>query len=151
MNLQKSCAIRICLDRCYMVIVDMPFLKCCWYKKTHLLYHGLIVTSPFAWCLNHSGNIVNNNVSSVSTTSALLREHHIPKWTQSSVVVSWLLLCDLVTGSILGMRPASERRRYIVTPSLICWAHTQMIPVVMHISGIILLAQYHWSNHERYG
>ena len=27
-------------------------------------------------------------------------------------------------GLILGLRPASERRRYKVTPSLICWAQT---------------------------
>ena len=30
---------------------------------------------------------------------------------------------------ILCMRPANERRRYIVTASLICWTHTLMIPV----------------------
>ena len=28
------------------------------------------------------------------------------------------------TGLILGLRPASERRRYKVTPSLIVWAQT---------------------------
>ena len=29
-----------------------------------------------------------------------------------------------VTGLILGLRPANERRRYKVTPSLIGWAQT---------------------------
>ena len=31
-------------------------------------------------------------------------------------------------GIILCMRPANERRRYIVTSSLIGWAHTQNDP-----------------------
>ena len=31
---------------------------------------------------------------------------------------------DGITGLILGLRPANERRRYIVTPSLIGWAQT---------------------------
>ena len=33
-----------------------------------------------------------------------------------------------IAGIILYMRPANERRRYIVTPSLIGWAHTQNDP-----------------------
>ena len=32
------------------------------------------------------------------------------------------------TGLILGLRPANERRRYKVTPSLIGWAQTQNQP-----------------------
>ena len=32
------------------------------------------------------------------------------------------------TGIILCMRPANERRRYCVTSSLICWAHSQNDP-----------------------
>ena len=44
-------------------------------------------------------------------------------------------VCVCVWGSILCMRPANERGRYSVTPSLISWAHTQrMIPV----TGLIL-------------
>ena len=46
--------------------------------------------------------------------------------------------CDHVTvlimgpsGIILWMRPANERRRYIVTSSLIGWAHTQNDPWAM--------------------
>ena len=31
-------------------------------------------------------------------------------------------------GMILGLRPANERRRYTVTPSLIGWAQTQNQP-----------------------
>ena len=33
--------------------------------------------------------------------------------------------------SVLCMRPASERRRYFVTSSLIGWVHTQMTPVAV--------------------
>ena len=36
--------------------------------------------------------------------------------------------CLDVSGSILWMRPANERRRYIVTPSPIGWTHTQNDP-----------------------
>ena len=34
------------------------------------------------------------------------------------------LLYNLFPGLILGLRPANERRRYKVTPSLIGWAQT---------------------------
>ena len=33
-------------------------------------------------------------------------------------------LLHIVTGLILGLRPANERRRYKVTPSPIGWAQT---------------------------
>ena len=33
---------------------------------------------------------------------------------------------------ILWMRPANERRRYIVMPSLIGWVHTQKYPFISH-------------------
>ena len=35
-------------------------------------------------------------------------------------------------GIILCVRPANERRRYIVTPSLIGWAHTQNDPCILN-------------------
>ena len=38
------------------------------------------------------------------------------------------------------MRPANERRRYIVTSSLIGWAHAKMIPELLllsHVDGAI--------------
>ena len=38
------------------------------------------------------------------------------------------------TGIILGMVSANDRRRYIVTPSLIVWAHTQNDPYKHHRS-----------------
>ena len=41
-----------------------------------------------------------------------------------------------LSGIILWMRPANERRRYIVTSSLISWAHTQNGPCI--IAGIIM-------------
>ena len=36
-----------------------------------------------------------------------------------------LMLQEAKAGIILGLRPANERRRYKVTPSLIGWAQTQ--------------------------
>ena len=39
-----------------------------------------------------------------------------------------ILLADTTAGIILWMRPANERWRYTVTPSLIGWAHTQYDP-----------------------
>ena len=39
---------------------------------------------------------------------------------------------DLSTGISLGMRPANGRRRYIVTTSLIGWAHTKIDPCFNH-------------------
>ena len=49
--------------------------------------------------------------------------HHRAHYTATvmwySTTTSW------TTGIILCMRPGNERRRYIVTPSLIGWAHTQ--------------------------
>ena len=44
------------------------------------------------------------------------------------------------TGIIVCMRPANERRRYIVTSSLIGWAHTQNIPDTIHMCCICNLA-----------
>ena len=36
--------------------------------------------------------------------------------------------CACIPGLILGLRPANERRRYKVTPSLIGWAQTKNEP-----------------------
>ena len=49
-------------------------------------------------------------------------------------------------GIVLWMHPANERRRYIVTSSLICWVHTQNYPWKGHqaslsSNGISLI---HW-------
>ena len=42
--------------------------------------------------------------------------------------VFWVAKPRVLAGIILWMRPANERRRYIVTSSLIGWAHTQNDP-----------------------
>ena len=39
----------------------------------------------------------------------------------TTMVKCW---CGCITGLVLGLRPANERRRYKVTPSLIGWAQT---------------------------
>ena len=41
-------------------------------------------------------------------------------------IQSDILYLVLVTGIILSVRPANERRRYIVTSSLIGWVHAQI-------------------------
>ena len=46
-----------------------------------------------------------------------------------------------VTGVILGMGSANERRRYIVKSSLICWAHNQNDPC-LHPDLWLLWAKY---------
>ena len=58
------------------------------------------------WFLKYHPNCKLNNYRS---------ETSCYKWSQES-------------GPILGLRPASERRRYKVTPSLIGWAQTQKQP-----------------------
>ena len=40
---------------------------------------------------------------------------------------------DKSAGVILGLRPANERRRYKVTPSLIGWAQTKNQPFIIRL------------------
>ena len=49
----------------------------------------------------------------------VLRDDKLPK----SVLIKEFI--TTYAGIILGMGPANERRRYIVTSSLISWVHTQ--------------------------
>ena len=48
-----------------------------------------------------------------------------------ATLIEWMIVVvgmgadvGYAAGLILGLRPANERRRYKVTPSLIGWAHT---------------------------
>ena len=45
---------------------------------------------------------------------------------------SSIILVSTFAGIILWMHPANERRRYIVTPSLIGWAHKQNDLCILH-------------------
>ena len=54
--------------------------------------------------------------------------HYLNQW--------WPNLLMYISGIILWMRPANERRRYIVT-SFIGWGHTQNYPWYMHHSALI--------------
>ena len=70
------------------------------------------------------------------------------KWNYVSAVATyglcaqsfWLFLCCVqiqctpTSGITLCIRPANERRRYIVTSSLIGWTHTQIDPCAIPIS-----------------
>ena len=53
--------------------------------------------------------------------------------TQHVFMVLWY------SGIILGMDSANERRRYIVTPPLIGWAHTQKDPWILHTKLDLML------------
>ena len=54
-------------------------------------------------------------------------QFHIITW-PAPVIYSVHKIFDSCTGFILCMHPSNERRRYIVTLSLIGWAHTQNDP-----------------------
>ena len=54
--------------------------------------------------------------------------------------MSCLSLIDM-SQEPLCMRPANERRRYIVTSSLIDWAHTQTDPTVI-VSDIFVIVSF---------
>ena len=47
------------------------------------------------------------------------------------------LICDMNAGTILCLRPANGRRRYIVTSSLIGRAHTQNDPCEWHQDKVV--------------
>ena len=76
-------------------------------------------------------NKMNSNV--VRKLSAILSQplcsHNHQKMKHSKT------MC-IFHGIILSMRSANERRRYIVTSSLIGWAHTQMRPIYHGISSV---------------
>ena len=58
--------------------------------------------------------------------STLAMRHFVPLW---RLIDSW---AQSITGIILCMRPANERRRYNVTSSPIGWAHTQNDPCMTY-------------------
>ena len=47
-----------------------------------------------------------------------------PGWNHHDASLYTILFLDHISGLILGLRPANERRRYFVTTSLIDWAQT---------------------------
>ena len=49
----------------------------------------------------------------------------------------------MYSGIILYMRPAKERWRYTVTPSLIGWTHTQNDPCVLMLIRLVNLFLHH--------
>ena len=56
-------------------------------------------------------------------------------------VASLLGICrELLSGIILGMGSANERRRYNITSSLICWTHTQNVAWLWFFFVMVRLA-----------
>ena len=58
----------------------------------------------------------------------------VPKNKKTQQNEDLVIISYHIPGVILWMRPANEGRRYIVTSSLIGWAHTQKIPDIRYIS-----------------
>ena len=56
-----------------------------------------------------------------TATASSLRESKDCLRASEAVLIN---MAQYITGLILGLRPANERRRYKVTPSLIGWAQT---------------------------
>ena len=59
----------------------------------------------------------------------------------------WVLRCAHDARIVLFMRPANERRRYIVTSSLIDWARTQNEPCLYVPLGFPVLTHWDWVTH----
>ena len=79
--------------------------------------------------------------SACSTCS--VKQNHISLLSFIIVSISHLRIvclndCSIhLSGIILCIRQANERRRYNVTSSLICWAHTQNVPWWVVLSSVI--------------
>ena len=81
--------------------------------------------------------------------------HHI-YGNELKLILSLLLVYNTcaVPGIILCMRPANEKRRYIVIFSLIGWVHTQNDPCnadELYLRKTSQLPQCKWSGPEGYG
>ena len=79
------------------------------------------ITTSYAHWVCRSLSLLTNQYGSITT------------------LAPWIILC---------MRPANERWRYTVTPSLIGWAHTQIDPsgsfIIRHLQS-----QWNWSSNPR--
>ena len=100
-----------------------------------------------AWCLfgakaseKQSRNYTENNCDSFRTkqedhpSPSFLSSMRLPYRNKSACI--WIAGCasglDTITGLILGLRPANERRRYFVTTSLSGWAQTWTQPCITY-------------------
>ena len=88
-----------------------------------------IYPGPITCCMQE-GNLVQKKTNTTITKQRLL-----PCIEQWRSLVYWLLSIYLVkpfSGILLCMRSANKRWRYIVTLSLIGWAHTQNNPCILN-------------------
>ena len=94
------------------------------YVIYRILWHWS--TLPFDWQQDKLSTSLTNKIITTNTlptlTHAILPINYAISRALSTTTTTkliWIILC---------MRPTNERRRYIVTLSLIRWAHTQNDP-----------------------
>ena len=108
--------------------------SCTWFRR------GVLCDRGFTWTNDDSWILVNNGLSIgflLSPNGMVTLPETMPMWSFSQLahrneLLPWGIEISYVdpcsTGIILYMRRANERRRYIVTSSLIGWAHLQNDP-----------------------
>ena len=91
-----------------------------WVNKTHaasnLLFPGWWVHVRL-WCLQC---ISTGDTTVLHWVIAMYSRFHVTRFKHHDTYLQQ----HVVTGVILGLRPANEKRRYKVTPSLIAWAQS---------------------------
>ena len=111
---------------------------------TPMIWRGIIYDSsvistwqPLVYGCQYPGHIRNGKQKLLLKRDDI-RESKMGNmaWNSKSILGWWSVKClfyNRYCGIILCMRPANERRRYVVTSSLIGWAHTQKYPCIMLI------------------
>ena len=115
----------------------------------------------FSSISDSAANIRNTNVFITVSDDGLVLSSAM--WSTCTVLTLKLdLIFSGFSGIILWMRPVTERRRYIVTPSLIGWVHTQNDPCLwlfllfllsLSLSLLLLLLllfYYYYYHHYHY-
>ena len=93
-------------------------------------------------------NAFNRNalIKVLSIDKVLLKSFYLIK----GIIFQYVIANDICTGLILGLRPANERRRYKVTPSLIGWAQAWNQPCMQYFDPDVntVYDRCVWSNRE---
>ena len=107
--------------------------------KNFLVWYGFLVFrwNRTVWDLIFFSKMMNKTTKKTQTPLNFLRTSlclHKTRWPlqRNVYLIPWhwdpvqdILIFSVWQGIIPGMRPANERWRYTVTPSLIGWVHTQ--------------------------
>ena len=88
--------------------------------KPDITHYDVLISQYIDDLVKDCGNSIANAMdNSIANAMELLQT-----WAKPLISINYCI----VTGLILGLRPANERRRYKVTPSLIGWAQTKNQP-----------------------